>query len=337
MGYLSTTYVPPESSTAYPISIWYPATVTPNAALAHYSLAGNAQASISARAYSNVPVAPGTFPIILFSHGSPSTRIQSWFLLEALASHGYVVAAIEHTDNIVSSLCSSGAIPAITTSDRAGELVTLYAAILANADVKDHVLSDNVSLLGHSRGGATALTLAIQNTVLKQKLKSVAIMDGGDNGDDTPDYTSVKIPTLFLTASTTSFRQWVAEAGENINSGVCMQAVYPGADHQSFSNACGMLAGIPETGLTLDCNGTSTTIPKENIQYAYGAEITCSNPSQETVHRATAQLLTSFFSSYLMNDMVITLDTWKTASNTAKLPWQLFDCQHINGDQTALP
>jgi len=86
----------------------------------------------------------------------------------------------------------------------------------------------------------------------------------------------------------------------------------------------------------LDCGGGTTNIPKAYIQNAYGS-IVCNNSTPASVHRASAQLIASFFSSYLMNDVVITLDTWKKASTSAQLPWQLFDCQHINDDQQVMP
>jgi predicted dienelactone hydrolase len=39
----------------------------------------------------------GPFPVLVFSHGWGGTRTQSTYLMEELASHGYVVVAIDHT------------------------------------------------------------------------------------------------------------------------------------------------------------------------------------------------------------------------------------------------
>jgi predicted dienelactone hydrolase len=44
---------------------------------------------------------PGTFPLVIFSHGFGAHRRQSTFLCTHLASHGYVVAAMDHTGNTV--------------------------------------------------------------------------------------------------------------------------------------------------------------------------------------------------------------------------------------------
>jgi predicted dienelactone hydrolase len=44
---------------------------------------------------------PGPFPLVLFSHGYGGHRRQSTFLCTHLASHGYVVAAPDHSGNTV--------------------------------------------------------------------------------------------------------------------------------------------------------------------------------------------------------------------------------------------
>src|SRR5262249_56282777 len=42
---------------------------------------------------------PGSYPLVMFSHGFGGHRRQSTFLCTHLASHGYVVAACDHTGN----------------------------------------------------------------------------------------------------------------------------------------------------------------------------------------------------------------------------------------------
>ena len=43
------------------------------------------------------PVADGRFPLILFAHGLTGLRVQNSSMMRELASHGYVVAALDHT------------------------------------------------------------------------------------------------------------------------------------------------------------------------------------------------------------------------------------------------
>src|SRR2546425_1052687 len=47
---------------------------------------------------------PGTYPLIIFSHSSGGNRQQSTFLCTHLSSHGYLVAALDHSEVIVPEL-----------------------------------------------------------------------------------------------------------------------------------------------------------------------------------------------------------------------------------------
>jgi pimeloyl-ACP methyl ester carboxylesterase len=98
------------------VQVWYPAAKDSTGALAPYlsnlKLAGPAFAEflgmpdfvlnhvnlVQTHSIVDVPVAleGGPYPVLIFSHGWGGTRTQSTFLMEELASHGYVVAAIDH-------------------------------------------------------------------------------------------------------------------------------------------------------------------------------------------------------------------------------------------------
>jgi predicted dienelactone hydrolase len=45
------------------------------------------------------PRADAAYPLVILSHGYPGSRLQMSYLTEFLASHGYVVAAIDHTES----------------------------------------------------------------------------------------------------------------------------------------------------------------------------------------------------------------------------------------------
>jgi predicted dienelactone hydrolase len=47
---------------------------------------------------------PGTYPLIIFSHSSGGRRRQSTFLCTHLSSHGYVVAALDHSEVVAPEL-----------------------------------------------------------------------------------------------------------------------------------------------------------------------------------------------------------------------------------------
>src|SRR5262249_61965308 len=57
----------------------------------------------------DLPVRAGRYPLVLFSHGFGGHRRQSTFLTTHLASHGYVVAAPDHTGTTLVDLLHAGA------------------------------------------------------------------------------------------------------------------------------------------------------------------------------------------------------------------------------------
>jgi predicted dienelactone hydrolase len=92
------------------IEVWYPATVKSDAKTVTYNeVMGTANDSLrplipftfQGRAYRDAqPVtADGTFPLIVVSHGYVGSRFLMTYLTENLASKGYIVAAIDHTDS----------------------------------------------------------------------------------------------------------------------------------------------------------------------------------------------------------------------------------------------
>lgn len=88
------------------VQLWYPAGATSNR-LAGYrqaretSLSSSYQSAIATNSRRDAPVASmgAPFAVILFNHGWGGRRTNDTFLTEELASHGYVVASIDHTYN----------------------------------------------------------------------------------------------------------------------------------------------------------------------------------------------------------------------------------------------
>lgn len=58
-----------------------------------------AQFDVPRGSFRNAPIAPGPFPVVLYSHGTLQQRFTNDSAAENLARHGYVVLAPEHTGN----------------------------------------------------------------------------------------------------------------------------------------------------------------------------------------------------------------------------------------------
>ncbi len=82
----------PELGIDTPLEIWYPAVPTDG----EPAWPG----SIGVR-NADVDLAEAPYPVVVFSHGHRALRYQSYFWCDALASHGYVVAAPDHEFNTV--------------------------------------------------------------------------------------------------------------------------------------------------------------------------------------------------------------------------------------------
>ena len=68
------------------------------------------------------------FPVVLFSHGNISTRVQNTALLEELASHGFVCAACDHPHDAAIVNYPNGA-PLVTACRRS--VLRIFAALSA--------------------------------------------------------------------------------------------------------------------------------------------------------------------------------------------------------------
>jgi dienelactone hydrolase len=106
---------------------------------------------------------PGTYPLILFSHHSGGHRRAATFLHTHLSSHGYVVAALDHSEVVAAELKGK-------EGETAEQLAARAEAWIANRVPDIRFLLDQlvnggetnvdptrIGIVGHSFGGWTAL------------------------------------------------------------------------------------------------------------------------------------------------------------------------------------
>lgn len=100
----------------------------------------------------------GPFPLVILSHGYPGNRYLLSHLGENLASKGYVVASIDHTDSTYEDQQNINS----TLYNRAMDQRFVLSAIADFGAADDHFLSgvvdaDNTGLIGYSMGGFGAV------------------------------------------------------------------------------------------------------------------------------------------------------------------------------------
>ena len=155
------------------VEVWYPA-ILPNGAVERTdyvmglpratSRAGGAPQTVSipGKALRDATPVEGTpHPLVIVSHGYPGSRYFLSYLTENLASKGYVVAAIDHTDSVFGE---EKPFPSTLLNRSSDQLFTI-GAILDLAATPGHFLKgivdiERVGIVGYSMGGYGALTSA---------------------------------------------------------------------------------------------------------------------------------------------------------------------------------
>jgi predicted dienelactone hydrolase len=161
-----------------PVEVWYPATKSSVAGRpeATYDIADWLPASLMkllppgyalnypSGGVRGVPVAPGRYPLVVFSHGYAGFRDQSTFLTSRLASWGFIVAAPDHFSRDLTEVLGGPTAATAKTTDVADLEATIALmeaqGAAASSVFFDHVDSALIGAVGHSAGGAAVEALA---------------------------------------------------------------------------------------------------------------------------------------------------------------------------------
>jgi Platelet-activating factor acetylhydrolase, isoform II len=191
--------------------------------------------AITSHAQENSPIAktPKAFPVILLSPGANGTCFQYSSAIEDLVSHGYVVAAIEHTSEVFGVVFLDGKIhtysaaripkeslpsPGATKEEyeakleawyrhcvdvRAADdsfvldrLIELNKAVAKSSQFSQRLDLANVAAVGHSRGGWSSIVACRRD----ERIKACVNEDGnaGGQGLQFPGAPIPKQPILYV-------------------------------------------------------------------------------------------------------------------------------------------
>ncbi|MEU8773428.1 hypothetical protein [Streptomyces sp. NPDC048606] len=211
------------------------------------------------------------FPVVLFSPGSGGVRTQNTAWAEELASHGYVVAALDHPYDSTAVLLTDGRTIRATTAssgdrDRDEELAAGWTAVRAadlgfvltrlerldrgeDADpLTGRLDTGRAAVTGHSLGGAAALRAARQDP----RFAAVIDLDGYPHGPTEP---ALRQPALALTQEITAdtdprYLPRLTEALAH-NTATSHRLTIPGAGHLTFTDGPLYLPPVPSIVGTL--------------------------------------------------------------------------------------
>ncbi len=130
--------------------------------------------NIALHAVRDAPVREGRWPLIIFSHGNGGLRSQALWWCEHMASHGYIVAAIDHTGNAGATVIAGQLIPMDAGLREASAearpkdvsfVIDSFTAMDKGTDSRfyEKVDIESIGVAGHSFGGRTATDAASQD------------------------------------------------------------------------------------------------------------------------------------------------------------------------------
>jgi predicted dienelactone hydrolase len=148
------------------VDVWYPAAVTDEPMAMYELFPGVAFEAAGAR--HEPEVAPGNFPLILFSHGRTGMRFAYSLLSEALAARGAVVVSADHPGDALSDwLLGTNVDDRTNEMNRVGDARFVLDSMLAGPghstglpdDLLGAIDQHRIAVAGHSYGAYTALAI----------------------------------------------------------------------------------------------------------------------------------------------------------------------------------
>jgi len=136
------------------LEVWYPAASSAQKATYINETRSGQVFEVQADASRDAPIAAADtdFPVIVISHGYTGYRTLMFYLGEHLASHGYVVAAIDHTDSTNKDVNF-----AENPYSGFDQVLTLNS-ISENTFFKESVDASKAGVIGYSMGGYGAVS-----------------------------------------------------------------------------------------------------------------------------------------------------------------------------------
>jgi hypothetical protein len=144
------------------LEVWYPSVVAGQAGGGIYRALtrdGKTEVTLHGRAVRDATpqVAGGPYPLLIVSHGYPGNRFLLSHLAENLASKGYVVASIDHTDSTYDRKGPFGSTLLNRSLDQLFVLNEMARMGRSDPTLKGLVNADQTALIGYSMGGFGAL------------------------------------------------------------------------------------------------------------------------------------------------------------------------------------
>ena len=256
----------PDAATGKTITadLWYPAVDGAKGTFTRYSLLPTAYFD-SKVAIEDAPInTAGSFPFVVYSHGSGGQSFVASFLTEDIASHGYVVLSANHDGNtaadqllgtMVSQDQNDFLRPNVVEAEINWALAQSSGKASAYPALKGAIDEARIGLVGHSYGGYTVLATAGGHTgpagtiAPDPRIKAVVGQAPYTRRLSDSELAGIKIPVMLMVGTkdiTTPLAEDSQRPFDLITGPPVVLAVLTDAAHQSFSDVCMYLDEIPK-------------------------------------------------------------------------------------------
>ena len=336
VGRMTDTVVDTVRDRSLTVDIWYPVDAADTGgALSSYDLVFAALQSSLALDAPPVSLVPAR-SLVVFSHGSFGIRFQSFFLMEHLASHGFIVVAPDHAGNTAADLIfgTEDPIEQIVV-DRPLDVQVVIDRMLERSatpgDAFDNRIDpERIGVAGHSFGGYTAIAQISGTSATAPDPRVRAIMPIAPASGVLTDaeLAGVGAPAFILggTADTTTPIDPQSTRPFELFAGLRQRADIQQAGHQSFTNICVFSDVLLDAG-----------VPTTLIEFLLGsADEGC---APELIPIQDAQQLTNLYATAFLKRVLEGDGQYQQFLNgrhatTQGLPVDFFEANACNDSQT---
>lgn len=249
------------------VDVWFPIADAGDAPLHQYTLLPGVyyESPDAVTADATQLAADGPFPLVVYSHGSGGLRYIASSYTEAIASHGYIVAAPDHTGNTaVDQLAGTDVDFDVNALNRPNDVEVVINAMLDPTSTETvgfvaGVDPERIAVTGHSFGGFTSLAMAggysndLGTFAADPRIDAIiplapATGDGSGRLMSDAGLDAISTPTLVIVGTddtSTPIDPNVTRIWELANSDPLYRVELVDARHESFTDLCAYQVFLP--------------------------------------------------------------------------------------------